>query len=195
MAFSKVLGETQNTCKELKCGDKGPPIHFPFSLKDRQPDHCGYRGFAVSCNERHQSTVSMTLVWQRTVSMTTAMGTMGYIAPEVFSRNFGNVSYKSDVYSFGMLLLEMKREMTYESIWVKKKDGKIPNKLAIVGLWCIQWYPVNRPSMKAVIQMLEKGENLTMPPNPFASTGAAQTNASRPARNLKIQLEAIPELE
>ncbi|GMN25536.1 hypothetical protein TIFTF001_051445, partial [Ficus carica] len=44
---------------------------------------------------------------QSIVSMTTARGTMGYIAPEVFSRNFGNVSYKSDVYSFGMLLLEM----------------------------------------------------------------------------------------
>ncbi|WRX19260.1 Protein kinase domain - like 10 [Theobroma cacao] len=41
------------------------------------------------------------------VSKTAARGTMGYIAPEVLSRNFGNVSYKSDVYSFGMLLLEM----------------------------------------------------------------------------------------
>ena len=44
---------------------------------------------------------------QSVVSMTAARGTMGYIAPEVLSRNFGNVSYKSDVYSFGMLLLEM----------------------------------------------------------------------------------------
>ncbi|EXB81104.1 putative receptor-like protein kinase [Morus notabilis] len=41
------------------------------------------------------------------VSMTTARGTVGYIAPEVFTKNFGNVSYKSDVYSFGMLLLEI----------------------------------------------------------------------------------------
>ncbi|OVA14998.1 Protein kinase domain [Macleaya cordata] len=39
--------------------------------------------------------------------MTAARGTMCYIAPEVFSRNFGNLSYKSDIYSFGMLLLEM----------------------------------------------------------------------------------------
>lgn len=39
--------------------------------------------------------------------MSNARGTVGYIAPEVFSRNFGNVSYKSDVYSYGMLLLEM----------------------------------------------------------------------------------------
>ncbi|KAM7465719.1 hypothetical protein LguiB_013281 [Lonicera macranthoides] len=44
---------------------------------------------------------------QSKVSMTAARGTMGYIAPEVFSRNFGNVSYKSDAYSFGILLLEM----------------------------------------------------------------------------------------
>ncbi|RVX01848.1 Rust resistance kinase Lr10 [Vitis vinifera] len=44
---------------------------------------------------------------QSAVSMTVARGTMGYIAPEVLSRNFGNASYKSDVYSFGMLLLEM----------------------------------------------------------------------------------------
>ncbi|GMP70531.1 hypothetical protein CsSME_00029342 [Camellia sinensis var. sinensis] len=31
---------------------------------------------------------------QSVVSMTFARGTLGYIAPEVFSRNFGNVSYK-----------------------------------------------------------------------------------------------------
>ena len=44
---------------------------------------------------------------QSVVSMTTARGTIGYIAPKVFSRNFGKVSYKSDIYSFGILLLEM----------------------------------------------------------------------------------------
>ncbi|XXG78199.1 hypothetical protein AAC387_Pa08g2188 [Persea americana] len=77
---------------------------------------------------------------QSIVSMTAAKGTMGYIAPEVFSRNFGNVSHKSDVYSFGMMLLEM-------------------------------WYPMDRPSMKSVVQMLEGSiENLTIPPNPFGST-------------------------
>ena len=39
--------------------------------------------------------------------MTTTRGTVGYIAPKVFSRNFGSVSYKSNIYSFGILLLEM----------------------------------------------------------------------------------------
>ncbi|CAL8119018.1 unnamed protein product [Prunus armeniaca] len=156
------------------------------------------------------------------VSMTTARGTMGYIAPEVFSSNFGNVSYKSHVYSFGMLLLEMvagrknvgsateNTNEIYYPEWIynlleegddlcihigEEGEGKIPKKLAIVGLWCIQWHPVDRPSMRAVVQMLEGGESLTVPPNPFASTGVAGTNGSTAARNLNIQLEAIPELE
>ncbi|KAG2710712.1 hypothetical protein I3760_04G041300 [Carya illinoinensis] len=34
-------------------------------------------------------------------------GTVGYIAPEVFSQYFGGVPHKSDVYSYGMLVLEM----------------------------------------------------------------------------------------
>ncbi|OMO97988.1 hypothetical protein CCACVL1_04386 [Corchorus capsularis] len=134
---------------------------------------------------------------QSAVSMTAARGTMGYIAPEVLSRNFGNVSYKSDVYSFGMLLLEMVGgrknidvnvgnisqvyfpEWVYdrldkgEELGIKIEDeghSKIAKKLTIVGLWCIQWYPVDRPSMKTVVQWLEEeAENLTMPPNPFAS--------------------------
>ncbi|KAE8675432.1 putative receptor-like protein kinase [Hibiscus syriacus] len=119
---------------------------------------------------------------QSAISMTTARGTMSYIAPEVLSRNFGNVSYKSDVYSFGMLLLEMvgrrkniddKVENTsqvYFPEWAyncldkgkelgirieDEEQTEIAKKLTIVGLWCIQWYLVDHPSMKDVVQMLE----------------------------------------
>ncbi|GMN51708.1 hypothetical protein TIFTF001_020863 [Ficus carica] len=98
---------------------------------------------------------------QSIVSMTTARGTIGYIAPEVFSKNLGNVSYKSDVYSFGMLLLEMAG-----------------------GLWCIQWYSVSRPTMKAVVQMLEAGvEELTK----------LTTNPMTCARQMTLELETIDE--
>ncbi|GLT30451.1 hypothetical protein SLA2020_052500 [Shorea laevis] len=46
--------------------------------------------------------------------------------------------------------------------------AKIARKLTIVGLWCIQWYPADRPSMKAVTHMLEgEVDNFTVPPNPF----------------------------
>ncbi|GAU27509.1 hypothetical protein TSUD_14890 [Trifolium subterraneum] len=149
---------------------------------------------------------------QSAVSMTAARGTIGYIAPEVFSRNFGNVSYKSDVYSFGMLLLEMvggrqnvdvveKRSgLGYFPEWIYnliekgddlsehievEKYAKIAKKLAIVGLWCIQWHPVDRPSMQVVVHMLEgDGEKLSMPPNPFASADPAIMNVSLIGRHL-----------
>ncbi|KAG2680148.1 hypothetical protein I3760_11G085200 [Carya illinoinensis] len=159
---------------------------------------------------------------QSAVSMTTARGTMGYIAPEVFSRNFGNVSYKADVYSFGMLLLEAvggrkTSDVTPENTgqiyfpeWIYNlleekedlrlfietdEDARIAKKLAIVGLWCIQWHPADRPSMKNVVQMLEgEGNNLTMPPNPFASAGSTRMiNSTMPPRRLNQELEAIPE--
>ncbi|KAK3002278.1 LOW QUALITY PROTEIN: hypothetical protein RJ639_021240 [Escallonia herrerae] len=140
-------------------------------------------------------------------------GTMGYIAPEVFSRNFGNVSHKSDVYSFGMMLLEMVGgrkntdatvqntsqayfpELVYnrlcegEEIGIKVEEeehGLIAKRLTVVGLWCVQWYPMGRPSMKTVVQMLEgKRDALSMPPNPFDST--------KPARALDNELPIISE--
>ncbi|KAJ9139763.1 hypothetical protein P3X46_030467 [Hevea brasiliensis] len=161
---------------------------------------------------------------QSAVSMTAARGTMGYIAPEVYSRNFGNVSHKSDVYSFGVLVLEMvggrkNVEVAAENAcqiyfpeWIynllergedlrihieEEGDANIAKKLAIVGLWCIQWHPVQRPSMKVVVQMLEGGENLTIPPNPFASTssGTKRTNATLPGRRPPQELDVISELE
>ncbi|KAF7147798.1 hypothetical protein RHSIM_Rhsim03G0205400 [Rhododendron simsii] len=41
------------------------------------------------------------------VTVATARSTMGYMAPELFYKDIGGVSYKSDVYSFRMLLMKM----------------------------------------------------------------------------------------
>ncbi|KAI9088096.1 hypothetical protein K1719_030073 [Acacia pycnantha] len=41
------------------------------------------------------------------ISISNARGTIGYVAPEVWNKSIGGVSYKSDVYSYGMMLLEM----------------------------------------------------------------------------------------
>ncbi|PIN27095.1 Serine/threonine protein kinase [Handroanthus impetiginosus] len=56
---------------------------------------------------------------------------------------------------------------------------KITRKMAIVGLWCIQMSPSDRPSMGEVIKMLEvDGDNLQIPPQqPFQSPQTTNNNA------------------
>lgn len=133
------------------------------------------------------------------VSIFGARGTAGYIAPEVFSRNFGAVSHKSDVYSYGMMVLEMvgrrkninaevecsseiyfphwvydrlesNRELGLRNIR-NKDDDKMVRKMTIVALWCIQTNPSTRPAISKVVEMLEgRVELLQMPPKPFLSS-------------------------
>jgi len=39
-------------CREARCKKDGPAIRFPFGLKEKQPDHCGYPGFELSCTDK-----------------------------------------------------------------------------------------------------------------------------------------------
>eukprot|EP00268_Persea_americana_P030681 TRINITY_DN2972_c0_g1_i3.p1 TRINITY_DN2972_c0_g1~~TRINITY_DN2972_c0_g1_i3.p1 ORF type:complete len:392 (-),score=56.70 TRINITY_DN2972_c0_g1_i3:155-1330(-) len=131
------------------------------------------------------------------VSVTAARGTMGYMAPELFYKNLGGVSYKSDVYSFGMLLMEIagkrknidafanRSSQIYFPLWIYNQlhqgrdmemmcatdeEKDIAKKLSIVALWCIQMKPTDRPSMGRVVEMLEGNlEDLQMPSKPFLS--------------------------
>ncbi|XP_040369692.1 rust resistance kinase Lr10-like [Rosa chinensis] len=123
-----------------------------------------------------------------------ARGTMGYIAPELFYKNIGGVSYKADVYSFGMLLMEMasrrknlnahgdNSSQLYFPTWVldqyndgkdlevgdaTEEEKKLIKKMIVTALWCIQVKPSDRPSMKRVTQMLVADvEHPEMPPKP-----------------------------
>ncbi|XP_073125319.1 rust resistance kinase Lr10-like [Henckelia pumila] len=190
-------------------------LHFDIKPNNILLDHkfnpkiCDF-GLAKLCSKE-----------QSAVSMTAARGTMGYMAPEVVSRTFGRVSYKSDVYSFGMLLLEMvggrkntdhsantsqvyfpqwiynglsRGEDTSSLIEVKDDECKIARQLTMVGLWCIQWYPADRPSMKTVVQMLEgDGDSLTMPPSPFPATNAPNSGVRIHGRHHHTELDIIKE--
>ncbi|KAK3002151.1 hypothetical protein RJ639_021191 [Escallonia herrerae] len=128
------------------------------------------------------------------VSLTAARGTLGYIAPELFYKSIGGVSFKADVYSFGMLLMEMvgrrknvnaradHSSKIYFPSWiydrieqggdmelgnVSEYVGKLARKMTLVALWCIQMKPVDRPSMSKVIDMLEgEVELLQIPHKP-----------------------------
>ncbi|XP_048604141.1 LEAF RUST 10 DISEASE-RESISTANCE LOCUS RECEPTOR-LIKE PROTEIN KINASE-like 2.7 isoform X2 [Brassica napus] len=133
------------------------------------------------------------------ISLLDMRGTIGYIAPEMFSPVYGSVSHKSDVYSYGMLLLEMigarKKEIVdqvsasnassmYFPEWIyqnleqgdngspteygiRSEEEEIAKKMKIVGLWCIQSSPSNRPPMNIVVEMMEGSlEALEVPPMP-----------------------------
>ncbi|KAG2667468.1 hypothetical protein I3760_15G116600 [Carya illinoinensis] len=133
------------------------------------------------------------------ISLLGARGTVGYIAPEVFCRNFGGISHKSDVYSYGMMVLEMvggtnnidvetdHTSETYFPHWiyrhleldkelwmqgiVNEEDKQNIKKMLIVGLCCIQTDPSNRPTMSRVVDMLEGSlDSLQIPPKPFLSS-------------------------
>uniref|UniRef100_A0A0R0ESS1 Protein kinase domain-containing protein n=1 Tax=Glycine max TaxID=3847 RepID=A0A0R0ESS1_SOYBN len=128
------------------------------------------------------------------VNLTAARGTLGYMAPELFYKNIGGVSYKADVYSFGMLLMEMASRRRnsnphaehssqhYFPFWIydqfkeekninmndaSEEDNILSKKMFMVALWCIQLNPSDRPSMSRVVEMLEgKIESLELPPRP-----------------------------
>ncbi|KAK2361714.1 receptor kinase TMK4 [Trifolium repens] len=130
------------------------------------------------------------------VSILGTRGTIGYIAPEVFSRTYGGVSHKSDVYSYGMLILEMiggrknydtrgscTSEMYFPD-WIYKdlEQGNNPDnciansdeendmvrQITMVSLWCIQMNPSDRPSMSKVLEMLQGPlQSVSYPPKPF----------------------------
>jgi interleukin-1 receptor-associated kinase 1 len=133
------------------------------------------------------------------ISMSDLRGTIGYVAPEVWNRSFGGVSHKSDVYSYGMMLLEMvggrkninanasKTSELYFPHWVYSRlelgsdlrpdeimdteEDDIAKRMTIVGLWCIQTFPNDRPTMSKVIELLEVSMNLLqIPPKPLLSS-------------------------
>lgn len=138
-----------------------------------------------------------------TINMTSGRGTMGYMAPEMFYKNFGSISYKADVYSFGMLLMEIagrRKNMNpfvedssqmyfpswaYDQLCAGKdteimdateEERKMTKRIIIVALWCIQMRPSDRPGMNQVVKMLEGDDELQMPPKPFLAPGEIATN-------------------
>jgi hypothetical protein len=55
---------------------------------------------------------------------------------------------------------------------------------------------VDRPYIKIVVQMLEReGDKLTIPPNPFVTTGPIKITANILTKRLNHELEVIPKSE
>ncbi|XP_073016574.1 LOW QUALITY PROTEIN: LEAF RUST 10 DISEASE-RESISTANCEUS RECEPTOR-LIKE PROTEIN KINASE-like 2.4 [Primulina eburnea] len=155
---------------------------------------------------------------QSILSMAGTRGTIGYIAPEVFSRNFGGVSHKSDVYSYGMMILEMAGarnivglgqcqssenyfpDKIYEQVILHETENveadasekeEATRKMFLVGFWCIQTIPSDRPSMSKVVEMLEGSlDSIQIPPKPYLFTPASLGQELSPSVSGNAEIES-----
>jgi serine/threonine protein kinase len=157
------------------------------------------QGLSNFCPKVYDSRLAkLCLNKESAISIGGARGTIVYIAPEVYSKQFGTVSSRSDVYSYGMMVLEMVSardknisahsesssqyfpQWLYESLddycisaCASEINGDIielVRKMIVVGLWCIQMIPTDRPTMTRVVEMLEGfTSNLELPPRVFLS--------------------------
>ncbi|OWM77587.1 hypothetical protein CDL15_Pgr016985 [Punica granatum] len=141
------------------------------------------------------------------------VGTYGYMSPEYAMQGF--FSIKSDVYSFGVMMLEIisgKRNSSYQDnsscnligrVWELWKEGSCldivdplmgnmyPDDEVLrciqIGLLCVQEFAMDRPTMSAVVFMLENNVRLPSPKQPaFAFTripGRAGTSSSNERSN------------
>lgn len=122
-------------------------------------------------------------------TFTDIRGTRGYVAPEWHRKM--SVTVKVDVYSFGIVLLEIicRRKSVDSNVaeeeaileeWAyncfecgelgkllneEEVDKKQLERITKVALWCIQYEPSLRPSMKKVLQMLEGTVDIPNPPS------------------------------
>lgn len=113
---------------------------------------------------------------------------MGFIPPELWYKNVGEISSKADVYSYGMVVLEMGAKLeslnkgggVYFPRWIynqlsegkelemEEEEKEIVKKMMVVALWCIQIRAGDRPSMSEVVGMLQgRTDLLPIPPMPF----------------------------
>ncbi|KAL5703726.1 non-specific serine/threonine protein kinase [Ranunculus cassubicifolius] len=61
---------------------------------------------------------------------------------------------------------------------LEDEEEKVVTRMCLVGLWCIQNIPSNRPSMDRVVQMLEGHGEIGIPPNPFSQNTTVSRESS-----------------
>ncbi|KAM7478011.1 hypothetical protein LguiA_026224 [Lonicera macranthoides] len=209
------LGSSQDECTTVsQCKENGQAIKFPFWLKNHQPERCGYPGFELYCGKANETFLKLSFSVSLLVMKIDYKNQVIQVYDPV--RSLIRLLLKDNLSDtpFQLIRNEYKYDYSLYNCSAKESDpyGLVPyldirieedgdaivmKKLTIVGLWCIQWYPVDRPSMKEVVQMLEgEGENMSMPPNPFtAATKRTITNAGPHGRVVEQELSVLLELE
>jgi len=105
---------------------------------------------------------------QRRAIMPNKIGSMGYMAPEVFA---GCITFMSDIYSLGIIIAEIltgRKDIAKENVlesWRTRLDTSSANILleqvrvcAEISIACINPNPERRPDMQHIIEMLGETE-------------------------------------
>ncbi|XP_047956510.1 G-type lectin S-receptor-like serine/threonine-protein kinase LECRK3 [Salvia hispanica] len=126
----------------------------------------------------------------QTNTHTEIRGTKGYVAPEWYQKQA--ITVKADVYSFGVMLLEIiccrkcvdwsrsedeaiLEEWVYDCYSSRKIGSLVGDemveerkveRMVKIGIWCVQYDPSLRPTMKKVLLMLEGTVEIPIPPSP-----------------------------
>ncbi|KAJ9178392.1 hypothetical protein P3X46_010279 [Hevea brasiliensis] len=55
-----------NDCNTSSCANFGPPVRFPFQIRGKHPNHCGYSqpGFYLSCSEKNETVLELPNSWK-----------------------------------------------------------------------------------------------------------------------------------
>ncbi|CDY25688.1 BnaC03g69870D [Brassica napus] len=125
--MSTLYGIALGVARGVEClhhGCRKRIVHFDIKphnvlLDDNLCPKVSDFGLAKLCEKR-----------ESILSFLDTRGTIGYIAPVVFSRLYGPVSYKSDVYSYGMLVLEMigaRNKETEENVASNSSSAYFPD--------------------------------------------------------------------
>ncbi|XP_042011531.1 G-type lectin S-receptor-like serine/threonine-protein kinase LECRK3 [Salvia splendens] len=161
--------------------------------------HCDIKPQNILMDDNRRAKISdfglaKLLKQDQTNTITGIRGTKGYVAPEWFQKQA--ITVKADVYSFGVVLLEIiccrkcvdhsKSEdeaILEEWVYDCYTTGKIGSlvgddemvdeseveRMVEIGIWCVQYEPSQRPTMKNVLLMLEGIVEIPVPPNPSFS--------------------------
>ncbi|XP_047956617.1 G-type lectin S-receptor-like serine/threonine-protein kinase LECRK3 [Salvia hispanica] len=157
--------------------------------------HCDIKPENILMDENWRAKISdfgvaKLLKQDQTNTYTGIRGTKGYVAPEWYHKQA--ITVKADVYSFGVMLLEIiccrkcvdssgsedeavLEEWVYECYATKKigslvRDEMVEERkverMVKIGIWCVQYDPSLRPTMKKVLLMLEGTVEIPIPPRP-----------------------------